>query len=187
MPNHCVNFTTVTGPVDDIQRFYDAVLVPDEDINENTTDCFCLARLFPIPEDKIGDSYWWCVENWGTKWGDYNYLTGDDEDIWQAPDTLSFSYHTAYAPFSENFWQKVTNDWPTLYFTTSYQEEGIGVLGAIAASDGLVEMNDIEHPEFDGPFDGDEYLDFVDEVDRLRNEACDTVIEMLDARLAVNK
>ena len=65
------------------------------------------ATLLPMPEHLNetkypGDSenwYDWCVQNWGTKWGDFDIE-------WNASDN-TFRFVTAWAPFNDNLLEKI--------------------------------------------------------------------------------
>ena len=77
MPNWCCSTIDITGPKDEIQSIADTNL-DFEKILPTPTD------LSPETYDKLGmtefqkqanlavygyeDWYWWCVNNWGTKW-----------------------------------------------------------------------------------------------------------------------
>ena len=70
MPNHCENHTSIIGPKDDIERLF-AVL-------DTTNTDHPMANLCPMPIDiEEGNIREWTINNWGTKWGDYDYFTDD--------------------------------------------------------------------------------------------------------------
>ena len=118
MPNHCENNVSIEGDMYDLLRFWEAMQYDDE---------IRLANLVPMPDglnDRDGDWCGWAIENWGTKWGDYEHSV----DI-VGPDYLELGYHTAWCPFEDQFWHKVSRMFPTLKFTVSYEESGMVFCG----------------------------------------------------------
>ena len=192
MPNWCSNTTTVYGSVDDLTKFVEAVKC-DERSDEVASDLgsFPEARIFdrllPFPENghatltqtngqNLGnvfakedetagtiDGYQWCLDNWGTKWGDCNTryevapqiagITGDTH--------VTFYYDTAWGPAD---FSKIAKMYPNLTFITKYEEGGMGFVGAWAWKDGedaydhTVNSSDQIYPEHP-PFDDDGELD----------------------------
>jgi len=174
MPNWCSNTTTVYGSVDDLTKFVEAVKC-DERSDEVATDrgAFPEARIFdrllPFPENGHAttpnggctvfaaedetagtiDGYQWCLDNWGTKWGDCNTRYE------VSPTHVTFYYDTAWAPSN---WTQIAAMYPDLTFVTKYEESGMGFCGAWAWTKGedvydfTVESNNPiypEHPDFD--------------------------------------
>lgn len=90
------------------------------------------------------DWYDWCNSNWGTKWGDYDHYNPEVFD-----GMFAIFYSTAWAPYQDLFWHKVSLDWPTLTFVTTYDEPGMAFYGAIGAHNGqVVDVSD-DYPEID--------------------------------------
>lgn len=173
MPNHCENHTSIIGPREDIERLLAVITAPADD--------HLLAHLYPVPED-VTDSYHWCIENWGTKWGDYDHFSDEIEAFHHNDNTssISVSYMTAWSPFGENYWRKVSKDYPTLWFTTSYAEQGMCFVGAFAVRNGSIENHETDQlPDWSG--EDEDYADWLDAMDELRNTCADIV----DGRLAI--
>ena len=175
MPNHCENHTSIIGPKDDIERLF-AVL-------DTTNTDHPMANLCPMPIDiEEGNIREWTINNWGTKWGDYDYFTDDIHIEYYEDGTanISLSYMTAWGPFDIAYWTKVSTDWPTLWFTSSYSEPGCQFVGAFSARDSKVENYETtDLPDWSGDDDG--YPEWLDAIDQLRNECADIV----DGRIAV--
>ena len=128
MPNHCSNSLTVNGPAQDLALFWTAI------DDKEQPDQKRLAQLVPMPDELTGpDGGWysWAIENWGTKWGDYEHCIAID-----GPDYLELGYNTAWAPFEDHFWHKVSRMFPTLTFTVSYEESGMVFCGAATYRNG---------------------------------------------------
>lgn len=192
MPNHCENQVSIHGPKTDIQRLWDIINNPG-DAEESAT----LTRLHPMPEElrkspsawygdpekqaeqalieeamltKYGHKDWysWALANWGTKWGDYDYFSAQHNviDTWETAD-ISLSFHTAWGPFSQNFWKKVSADFPTLTFTIAYDELGMAFCGAEKYHNGeqvferyIDDYNQvIGEPDWDNPDDVDMWFE----------------------------
>lgn len=70
------------------------------------------------------DWYSWAVNNYGTKWGDYDhhYFDRDGEN-------LSIGYETAWGPFEDYFWERVSLMFPGLEFIIVYEECGMDFAG----------------------------------------------------------
>lgn len=76
--------------------------------------------------------YDWSIANWGTKWGDYDHFVDSDGEGHH-----EFGYHTAWAPFDNSFWLKVSALYPELTFIVVYQETGMTFAGASKYQDGV--------------------------------------------------
>ncbi len=136
------------------------------------------AKQARIDQFGYGDWYdWACAEeNWGTKWGDYCHC-GNTPDLnaLEASEAgkvqVEFQYDTAWSPFSESFWQQVSNRFPKVRFETRYQEPGMGFAGVTVALQGIVvdestdNLPNVDWESDDGP---QEYCDkMCDLLDRL--------------------
>ena len=128
----------------------------------------------PIPDDFKGDGwYTWCVNNWGTKWGDY-----ETQLFKEAPNEAIFHYQTAWGPYSDEFLQKISKPFPTLTFLMQYEERGCCFLGVSVVRDGEILYSNCiepETPEYDED-DEDAWYDacndtYLKEMDRLTLEA----------------
>ena len=180
MPNHCQNYTDVAGPTGDLQRLIEQMT--------NTEGDLLLSNLVPASANEDSTGYTWERENWGNKWGDYDhFLDGQDIiDNGDGTDTLSFGYMTAWSPFSTGFWQKVSRNFPTLRFSTTYEEHGSCYAGAVLAQNGVVFEKYTETLPDYPVGDGDEYLDaydkWVDEMAVLRDQLADWCAEQMGIR-----
>lgn len=155
MPNHCENYVSITGQKAEIERLWE--IIKEDNPHEESAK---LTRLYPMP-DELGNSpsifygdpvkqaeqllieadmlakyghkdwYSWALANWGTKWGDYDYMSASLNviDTWETAE-ISLSFHTAWGPFDEKFWEKVSADFPTLKFSIAYEEPGMVFCGA---------------------------------------------------------
>lgn len=152
MPNHCENNVNISGPKPDVLRLWQI-------IKNDQTEEAKLTRLYPMPEElrespsafygdpvkqaeqltievtmveKYGQKDWynWALANWGTKWGDYDYISASLNDSLSETADIDLSFHTAWGPFSDTFWKKVSADFPTLTFITAYEESGMVFCGA---------------------------------------------------------
>lgn len=122
--------------------------------------------------DKYGHKDWydWCLANWGTKWGDYDTdLTDEEHSVGNGNSTVSFSFDTAWGPAPEGI-AKVSGKFPTLRFLCSYEESGMGFMGAFGASKGEI-VEDVEgvYPEVPDGTDWDD-VDWDEQNERLINE-----------------
>jgi hypothetical protein len=128
----------------------------------------------PIPNDFKGDGwYTWCVNNWGTKWGDYETQLFKD-----VPNEATFHYQTAWGPYSDEFLQKISKPFPTLTFLMQYEERGCCFLGVSVVRDGeILYANGIEPelPEYNEDDENAWYEEindiYLEEMDRLTLEA----------------
>lgn len=173
MPNHCENHTNISGPLPDVRACLDAMRGDEEEI--------LLKNLLPMPAD-LGDRWYsWALDNWGTKWGDYEHWSDDGFDIDEYEDgqgQMWSSYYTAWGSFSESFWRQVSLRFPTLTFTNTYQEESMAFAGAVAVRNGVVseayteELPDYPEPDENGEWDTQDHCDAMCALrDRLLDEA----------------
>ena len=144
MPNHCENHTYVYGPKDALLYFANAIKFGKEDMG-------IADNLIPCPPELRENDGWynWCVGNWGTKWGDYEHQ--QIHDVADITDSIQLEYTTAWGPLGPQFWERVSRNFPTLSFVTTFEEGGMAFSGAIAARNGAVTEIDGTYP--DGPED----------------------------------
>jgi hypothetical protein len=105
----------LTGAADEIARFKQTCITPDEGFDFNT--------LVPMPEavrasldqthglqpgNPFPDWYEWRCENWGTKWNASAFYAETDEAT-----CFACSFDTAWAP-PEPVWRKLGEVFPTL-------------------------------------------------------------------------
>lgn len=126
---------------------------------------------------ETGYSNWWdwCNDVWGTKWGDYDHHYFERDG-----DRLEVQYETAWGPFYESFWEKVSLMFPGLEFIIVYEESGMDFAGVHKFISGKLVYWEHEGavseslPEVD--WDDDESVDSYyqskrDYLDRLYEEA----------------
>jgi len=166
------------------EKYANGEMTADE-YNERVSEVERLSAAYASNRAKYGykDWYDWATadENWGTKWGDYDHF-GEYPKIepeYQNLSQLSFSYQTAWGPFSESFWLKVSEQFPNVLIINSYSESGMCFMGAIAVRNGQAfEAHDSDI--FDGfPEDGEaddydqKYMDYIEKLDDRRSELQD--------------
>ena len=118
MPNHCENNAVIEGPAKDIARFWEEIQADGGELR--------FTNLVPMPDHV--DWYQWCSNNWGTKWGDYDHHGELCDGEWEER-RIASSYVTAWGPFSEDFFIKVSAMFPTLRIAISYEEPGMDFSG----------------------------------------------------------
>ena len=128
---------------------------------------FSFHALYPVPDEvrrlpyddasarKVAEQlgrtvthggYTWEYRHWGCKWGPCDPHLESEESSF-----LSYSFNTPWSP-PMTFLEKVSVDWPTLFFEIEYTQEGHGVAGKSTFENGGV----IEAYEWDpGPHDED--------------------------------
>lgn len=179
MPNHCENHTDISGPNADLHNLIGKM--------NNSDGELLLSNLMPRPEHEASNDYDWERTNWGTKWGDYDHFLdfGDWTEGDDGVDTLSFSYMTAWSPFSTAFWEKVSAMFPALTFATTYEEYGMCYAGAVLAKNGLVVEEYTEtlpdYPSGDSSKYLDAYDKWLDEMTQLRDRLADTCAEKMSS------
>lgn len=152
MPNHCANQLIVSGPsAQRIKEFLSGHgpywgppffnkapegLSEAEKIEyfrakhfEGEPSPIDLNKIIPVPEEVIAagysdSGYYWCYDNWGTKWGCYETSIVCDEE-----DKVVYQFNTAWAPFKESIFEKLHEVFPDLTFQLDYYETGCGVVG----------------------------------------------------------
>ena len=183
MPNWCDNNLRVAGDAEALKRFVVDVTNEDESIE-------IMKNLLPFPTklegkdilDKDGnvfgraftdDGYNWCLENWGTKWGDCETeITVND------PDYLVIRFQSAWSPALEGL-ARISTMFPTLTFQTDWVEEGMQSIGAASFHDGndcFYEVPEADFPSWEEDEDGEvDWQALDDAVDRLRDIAASAV------------
>lgn len=77
------------------------------------------------------DWYGWCVDKWGTKWGDCDtVLHGDASD-----GSLDFTFESAWSPPVDGIIH-ISTMFPDLVFMMSWAEEGMDFYGGMAVKNG---------------------------------------------------
>lgn len=128
MPNHVSNTITITGPQEDLQKFYDGLITNPQEGSLSILDSY-----YPIPQDvldKQGAWYDWCSNHWGSKWGDYS--TDYNEPV---NGTLNGFFSSAWDTPEEGF-VEVSKKFPTLHFRVDFHECGMNFRGWFEAENG---------------------------------------------------
>lgn len=194
MPNHVYNNLTVTGPESDVRAFHNAVNV-DSDDNSGIIRAF-----LPFPAklegeeitDKNGDvvgrafsdeGYYWCLKNWGTKWGDYETeIVYEPAEIIPGNWGVAYRYNTAWSPANAAI-ITIAKQFPNLTFDVSWEEEGFQSCGALAvkgehAVDDYVSYDGL--PDYPEDWNDDDSVEkFRDEFTRTKDLSNERVFERL--------
>lgn len=124
MPNWCANILTVSGPVEDVERFMNMAKPDGEEYD------LSLNALMPIPDEQKDNWYNWCITNWGTKWDVDAKITSVVEN--DDNKTVVYRFDSAWSPPVELF-SAVLNagneEYDNLYFHLAYAESGMGFIG----------------------------------------------------------
>lgn len=116
----------------------------DADMSKPTDQTEFANALSGNKDMEYSDWYTWRLAHWGTKW-DVSYLDVDTYDDGR----LLLSYETAWSPIND-FWDKVSEEYPDLVFDERFFEEGMGFIGEIiheagertAEESGEIEVSD---------------------------------------------
>jgi len=147
MPNWCQNILTVSGPVEAVNGFVEAVKTDDSPLS--------LSTLYPLPDavekgeiiqgnngiriaTMSNAEYNWHVKHWGTKW-DVCDVTSH-ESIGDGTKTVTYRFESAWSPPVEWLEHVVMNNDGLvngLSFTLAYCEAGVGYVG-MASGDSSV-------------------------------------------------
>lgn len=73
--------------------------------------------------------YTWRLANWGTKWDVSDLLIAEGDY------GIMLNYQTAWSPIND-FWDKVSEEYPDLRFDERYLEEGLAFIGQIIREGG---------------------------------------------------
>jgi len=126
---------------------------------------FSFHALYPVPKDfrcfpyddnrakELGETvgqerpyggYTWESRHWGCKWGGC-----DTQLISSGSGSLQYDFSTPWGPPIE-FFEKISQDWPTLNFMLSYEEPGMGFRGESHWEKGSLVFEHSEEYEEDG-------------------------------------
>lgn len=167
MPNHVHNKLTITGRKQDIDKFFNDVSSDEKLIDVN--------KIIPYPEkykklDEIAQEYvknnpddWknrpndgynqggyeWCIENWGTKWGMYDF---SDLKKNKTETSCSLVFYTAWNPALPVF-KKIAELYPNLKFSLRYYESGCQFSGKLKIQKGEI-VEDIYNDNYTGRLGG---------------------------------
>lgn len=159
MPNHCMNTLWLTGDVDQINDLIERV-----NNNKNGDNELQILKTFhPCPVELLEtdatygkpkdekhalqllqnkenygatDWYSWCIENWGTKWGDYETYYGVNEN-----GTHTYSFTSAWSPPVKGF-EYISKMFPDITFIHHFSEEGMGFYGLVTYKGGAILMEE---------------------------------------------
>ena len=131
MPNWCSCRATITGPspvVDEIKTIL-------EDPEGNL-----LNWMVPEPQFE-GDQDWymWRVNSWGTKWPLSDVYIDNDKE----PDSVTFTFSTAWAPPVEAFHAWAATD-GRVQFELQYWEPGCGFVGTTRYDGEYLDTDDVD-------------------------------------------
>jgi len=123
MPNHCFNDISITGPSSELEKFW-------EGLSKYKGEYSILRSYVPMPEELENTRAYsepvnwlsWAMENWGSKWGDYDVDINFDET------EISGLYCSAWGPCNEGI-LNVSALFPDLTFRVDYREDGVGFIG----------------------------------------------------------
>lgn len=123
---------------------------------------------------KYGASDWydWCCSHWGTKWGDCDTSLNGHTD-----NHLEFYFDTAWSAPIDGF-AHISTMFPTLTFTITYEEGGMGFFGAVKIVNGQVAQSSGEHQNIDG-YDELDFSDDNFDYDAWGDKICDAKDECL--------
>jgi len=148
------------------QEWYDQLIANNIQRYEDGQKAYAETRYY--------NWYDWAHSNWGTKWGDYETSVLSGELYADIGDTISLCYTTAWCPFSEEFFARISELFPTLFFRVEYEEQGMGFLGVMTAENGKVqdfyeEINISDLPNPDEVDSGEYEQAYQDLIDRARS------------------
>jgi len=165
MPNECMNTLGIMGKKEDVEAFVKFVTFPENN------EIALFNSLIPFPEElgdttspvnladkgknkelieKYGADNWydWKINNWGTKWGDYELTSTEitksssfnskNEDEWN----IHFSYTTAWSPGETELANAICKRFPKLKAMIQYEEPGMAFAGETLISNGRIVRQD---------------------------------------------
>lgn len=133
-------------------------------LKEKTTDEYRKEGQTALDNiEKHGHQSWysWSIQNWGTKWGAYDY-----NEIERSEGKFVCGYQTAWSPASPII-SKLGELFPELTFVNSYIDEGWGYYGRHTVC-GIDEVDMTE----DGSCNGDDFINFANDVMGYDLRAC---------------
>ena len=160
MPNECMNTLGIMGKKEDVEEFAKFVFPSGED------EVALFNSLIPFPEElgdttspvnladkgknkelieKYGSDNWydWKINNWGTKWGDYETTASEivkeySGDEWH----INYNYTTAWCPGEDELANAICKHFPKLKAMIQYEEPGMCFAGETLISNGRIVRQD---------------------------------------------
>lgn len=193
MPNWIYNNLNITGPEDEVREFHASV-----DVGEDDNGGF-IRKFIPFPAELEGnviiangepvgraftdEGYWWCVNNWGTKWGDCETeVVSEPHELSDGTWSASYRYSTAWSPADAAI-VTIAKKFPNLTFDVSWEEEGHQSCGVLAVKGEryVVERpQENEYPDHPDDWNNDEaWDDFYERWTLLRDRANERAFQQL--------
>jgi len=131
VPNWCSCRATINGPSPVIDKIRLILEDPEGEL---------LNWMVPQPKCE-GDQDWymWRVNSWGTKWN----ITDVDINNDAEPDSIEFSFNTAWAPPVEAFATWAATD-GRVQFSLEYWEPGCGLVGTTTYDGEYLDTHDVD-------------------------------------------
>jgi hypothetical protein len=167
MPNWCSNYMTVSGPYDDVKRFFEEAKGDPNEKGEQ--DILSFEKHVPM-EGPESDWYNEHCNKWGTKWDACDSDIHSEDVIKNLDGTgeICYSFQTAWAPPCE-WLAAVVPQFPTLEFEMQYEEPGCEVYGVSRGSNGEFEDEAMTHEEWLMEYN-EEYPEYVKEIQDMTPE-----------------
>jgi len=135
-----------------------------EEYDKRAAEAIASAEKQKSNIEKYGYSDWyhWCIDNWGSKWGDCDLVVEDIQPY--GGDGYGFvqlRYDSAWGPNNEGI-TEISKLFPKLLFDSFYREEGMGFLGHFQVHNGDV-LNDETGSTIPTAHDYEYRIDFNDD------------------------
>lgn len=172
MPNHVQNYLSVVGDDKEIARFLAEIKKGDR-VTDGSSEFRILDNLYPTPPELLEGQGWygWNTQHWGSKWGDYDGSVGGQED-----GKLHLNFLSAWDTIATGI-MKVSEQFPTLGFVLTYQEDGLEFCGVEVIKNGeSIDSIKGEYPEMgDIDDDGENEMDVIEQ----QHEGIKVVVDAL--------
>jgi hypothetical protein len=159
MPNECMNTLSVMGEKENVEEFVKFVtteineislfnsLIPFPEELGDTTSPVNLADKGKNKEliEKYGSDNWydWRVDNWGTKWGDYELTSSEINKEYSGDEWyINFNYTTAWSPGEDKLANAICKHFPKLKAMIQYEEPGMCFAGETLVLNGKIVRQD---------------------------------------------
>ena len=131
MPNHCSNTIVISGPSTELQKFCGGLkkFFGYKESEDGELSLFMSYLPMPVELQDTPNWYDWALENWGSKWGDY------DTDLELFDDQITGYYTSAWGPCNEGI-VKLSKLFPELTFSVKYHEPGMAFMGGQVCQNG---------------------------------------------------